>query len=40
MAPALGAHTREVLLECGFSRDEIDRLEAEGAVHQDDGDAE
>ena len=40
MAPALGAHTREVLLECGFSREEIDRLEAEGVVHQADGDAE
>ncbi len=39
MAPALGAHSREVLLECGFSREEIDRLEAEGVMHQDDGDA-
>ena len=40
MAPALGAHTREVLLENDFSREEIDRLEAEGIVHQDGGGAE
>jgi crotonobetainyl-CoA:carnitine CoA-transferase CaiB-like acyl-CoA transferase len=39
MAPALGAHSREVLLEYGFSREEIDRLEAEGVVRQDGGDA-
>lgn len=39
MAPALGAHTREVLLENGFSREETDRLEAEGVVHQADGGA-
>jgi crotonobetainyl-CoA:carnitine CoA-transferase CaiB-like acyl-CoA transferase len=39
MAPALGAHTREVLLECDFSQKEIDRLEAEGVVHQDGGGA-
>jgi CoA:oxalate CoA-transferase len=38
MAPALGAHTREVLLECGFSGEEIDRLEAEGVVQQADAD--
>jgi len=39
MAPALGAHTRAVLLENGFSPAEIDRLEAEGVVHQADGGA-
>jgi len=39
MAPALGAHTREVLLENGFSPEEIDRLEAEGVVLQTGGDA-
>jgi len=39
MAPALGAHTRQVLLENGFSRQEIGRLEAEGVVHQDGGSA-
>ena len=39
MAPALGAHTREVLLENGFSREEIHRLEAEGVVHQADAGA-
>jgi len=37
MAPELGAHTRQVLLENGFSPEEIDRLEAEGVVHQADG---
>ena len=40
MAPALGAHTREVLLEYGFSAAEIAQLEAEGVVHQHGEDAE
>jgi CoA:oxalate CoA-transferase len=39
MAPALGAHTRQVLLENGFSPEEIDHLESEGVVHQADGSA-
>jgi crotonobetainyl-CoA:carnitine CoA-transferase CaiB-like acyl-CoA transferase len=34
MAPALGAHTREVLPESGFSQEEIEELEAQGVVHQ------
>jgi crotonobetainyl-CoA:carnitine CoA-transferase CaiB-like acyl-CoA transferase len=34
MAPALGAHTREVLLENGFSLEEIEELQAQGVVHQ------
>ena len=34
MAPALGAHTREVLLESGFSQKEIEELEAQSVVHQ------
>lgn len=37
MAPALGAHTREVLLENGFSPEEIQELEAKGVVHQANG---
>jgi crotonobetainyl-CoA:carnitine CoA-transferase CaiB-like acyl-CoA transferase len=39
LAPALGAHTREVLLENGFSQEEIRQLETEGVVHQADGSA-
>jgi CoA:oxalate CoA-transferase len=39
MAPALGAHTREVLLENGFSAAEIAQLEAQGVVLQADGSA-
>ncbi|HEU0200838.1 MAG TPA: CoA transferase [Burkholderiaceae bacterium] len=31
-APLLGEHTREVLVECGFDRTEIDALLAEGVV--------
>ena len=31
VAPHLGAHTEEVLIEVGFSWDEIDQLRAEGA---------
>ncbi len=31
-APVLGEHTREILLEAGYSVDEIDRLLGEGAV--------
>ena len=32
LAPRLGEHTREVLLEAGFSDDEIDRMISSGAV--------
>lgn len=32
--PALGAHTREVLSECGFTNVDIDALIAAGAVHE------
>ena len=32
LAPRLGEHTREVLLESGFSDDEIDRMISSGAV--------
>ena len=35
LAPALGEHTHEVLLECGLTQDEIDRLEREGVIRQD-----
>lgn len=31
-APGLGEHTAEVLLEAGFSREEIERLESAGAI--------
>ena len=31
-APLLGEHTREVLVEYGYSADEIERLAAEGAI--------
>ena len=31
-APRLGEHTREVLRDAGFSRDEIDRLVSSGAA--------
>ncbi len=34
MAPALGTHTHEVLLENGFSPEEIEELEAAGVVQQ------
>lgn len=34
LAPALGEHTQDVLLECGFSREEIGQLEREGVVRQ------
>ncbi|MBT3701159.1 MAG: CoA transferase [Alphaproteobacteria bacterium] len=34
-APRLGEHSREVLLEGGFSEDEADALITAGAVHQD-----
>lgn len=32
MAPAIGAHTRKVLAECGVTADEIDRMIARGAA--------
>jgi crotonobetainyl-CoA:carnitine CoA-transferase CaiB-like acyl-CoA transferase len=31
-APTLAQHTREILLECGLSDDEIDALAASGVV--------
>jgi crotonobetainyl-CoA:carnitine CoA-transferase CaiB-like acyl-CoA transferase len=31
-APLLGEHTDEVLLQAGFSQDEIDRLRSDGAI--------
>jgi crotonobetainyl-CoA:carnitine CoA-transferase CaiB-like acyl-CoA transferase len=34
-APRIGEHTREVMLESGFSDEEADALIASGAVHQD-----
>jgi len=32
VAPEIGQHTEEVLLELGFTWDDIGRLRAEGAV--------
>jgi crotonobetainyl-CoA:carnitine CoA-transferase CaiB-like acyl-CoA transferase len=32
LAPELGQHTEEVLLEAGYSWEEIERLRAEGAI--------
>jgi CoA:oxalate CoA-transferase len=40
LAPALGEHTHEVLLECGLDQEEIDRLEGEGAIRQHRPDAD
>ena len=37
-APVLGGHTREILSEHGFDRDEIAALEAGGAAVQADAD--
>jgi len=34
LAPALGEHTHEVLLECGLTQGEIDELEGEGVIRQ------
>ncbi len=34
LAPALGEHTHEVLLECGLTQEEIDELEGEGVIRQ------
>jgi len=34
LAPALGDHTHEVLLECGLTQEEIDDLEGEGVIRQ------
>ncbi|MGQ9572120.1 MAG: CaiB/BaiF CoA transferase family protein [Dehalococcoidia bacterium] len=34
LAPELGEHTREVLLECGFGQEEIDKLEGEEVIRQ------
>jgi crotonobetainyl-CoA:carnitine CoA-transferase CaiB-like acyl-CoA transferase len=31
-APVLGEHTREVLCECGYSDEDIARLEKDGTV--------
>jgi formyl-CoA transferase len=33
-APLFGEHTRDVLAETGFTRDEIERLFREGAVRE------
>jgi formyl-CoA transferase/CoA:oxalate CoA-transferase len=30
--PALGEHTEEVLLEAGYSREEIEKFKQEGAI--------
>jgi crotonobetainyl-CoA:carnitine CoA-transferase CaiB-like acyl-CoA transferase len=38
-APALGEHSRDVLGEAGFTRDEIDALAASGTIHITQGDA-
>lgn len=35
MAPALGEHTRELLLKSGLAREEIDGLESDGVIRQD-----
>ncbi len=32
-APIFGQHTAEVLVECGYSRDEINALDREGVIH-------
>jgi crotonobetainyl-CoA:carnitine CoA-transferase CaiB-like acyl-CoA transferase len=37
-APTLGQHTGEVLLDAGFTADELSALEASGAVRRGDGD--
>ncbi len=34
LAPALGEHTYEVLLECDLTQDEMSRLETEGVIRQ------
>ena len=34
LAPALGEHTREVLLDCGLTEDEIGQLEGDGIIRQ------
>jgi len=34
LAPALGEHSHEVLLECGLTQDEIERLEREDIIRQ------
>jgi crotonobetainyl-CoA:carnitine CoA-transferase CaiB-like acyl-CoA transferase len=34
LAPALGEHSHEVLLECGLTQDEIERLEREDVIRQ------
>ena len=31
-APAIGAHTDEVLAECGFSKETVQQLRADGAI--------
>lgn len=34
LAPALGEHTREVLLECGLTQEEMGQLETEGVIRR------
>jgi formyl-CoA transferase len=34
MAPALGEHTDEVLLECGLTQDETDQMEKDGVIRR------
>ena len=38
-APALGEHSRDILAEAGYTRDEIDALAASGTIHITQGDA-
>jgi crotonobetainyl-CoA:carnitine CoA-transferase CaiB-like acyl-CoA transferase len=32
--PALGAHSRAVLAELGFSANDIDKMKTEGVIHE------
>jgi crotonobetainyl-CoA:carnitine CoA-transferase CaiB-like acyl-CoA transferase len=38
-APALGEHSRDILGEAGYTRDEIDALAASGTIHITQGDS-